>query len=155
MRNVSPSHRNHTGELWAWPSARTVVSQTTRSDSRRRWARALAGLDGSGTGPPGSEQRGPDPVLAEQVLVEEGQHRLVPDPDMRWGEDPVVLVGEVEKLGLDPAAGQVGPEPQGLADRHPVVALAVDDQHGRADPGQVAVGGVVPVALGHGLGGAE
>src|SRR5690348_4794451 len=87
----------------------------------------------------GSEEAGALPFVAEDVLGEEGEDGLVPDPRVAGGEDPVVLVGEVEELGLGAAPGQVPPQPQRLADRYPVVLVAVDDQHRRADTVDVPV----------------
>src|ERR1051326_2658931 len=79
------------------------------------------------------------PFLAEDVLGEEGEDGLVPDPRVAGGEDPVVLVGEVEELGLGAGPGQVPPQPQRLADRDAVVLVAVDDQHRGTDPVDVPV----------------
>src|SRR5690242_16558384 len=86
-----------------------------------------------------SAQAGALPFRAPDVLGQEGEDGLVPDPGVARGEDPVVLVREVEELGLGTVLGQVPPQPQRLADRHPVVLVAVDDQHRRADPGDLAV----------------
>src|SRR5690242_14077720 len=85
------------------------------------------------------EEAGALPWLAEDVLGQEGEDGLVPDPRVAGSQDPVVLVGEVEELGLGAVAVQVRPQPQRLADRHPVVLVPVDDQHRRADLGDVAV----------------
>src|SRR4051812_14679778 len=65
----------------------------------------------------GSEEARALPFLAEDVLSEEGEDGLVPDPRVAGGEDPVVLVREVEELGLGAVPGQVPPQPQRLADR--------------------------------------
>src|SRR5215470_843917 len=88
---------------------------------------------------PGSEELGALPVLAQDVLGQEGEDGLVPDLGVARGEDPVVLVREVEELGLGAVLGQVPPQPQRLAHRHPVVLVPVDDQHRRADLRDVAV----------------
>src|SRR5579872_7209536 len=58
------------------------------------------------------QQRRTLPFLAEDVLGEEGEDGLVPDPRVARGEDPVVLVREVQELGLHPVPGQVPPQPQ-------------------------------------------
>src|SRR6202167_3385576 len=80
-----------------------------------------------------SQQRRTLPGLVKYVLGEEREDGLVPDPGVARGQDPVVLVGEVKELGLHAVPGQVPPQPQRLADRHPVVLVAVDDEHRRAD----------------------
>src|SRR6516225_7774076 len=74
----------------------------------------------------GSEQARALPFLAQDVLGQEGEDGLVPDPGVPRAEDPVVLVREVEELGLGAVLGQVPPQPERLADRHPVVLVAVD-----------------------------
>src|SRR3712207_7453170 len=54
---------------------------------------------------------------SEDVLGQEGDHRLVPDGRVPRSEDPVVLVGEVEEARGDAALLQVVPEPERLPDR--------------------------------------
>src|SRR6202167_6630259 len=78
-----------------------------------------------------SQQRRTLPGPVEDVLGEEREDGLVPDPRVARGQDPVVLVGEVKELGLHAVPGQVPPQPQRLAYRHPVVLVAVDDEHPR------------------------
>src|SRR5581483_1196054 len=68
-----------------------------------------------------SQHRRPVPLLAQDVVVEPGEDRLVPDPGVLGLADPVVLVGEVQELGVDAAAHEVGPQPQALADGHAMV----------------------------------
>src|ERR1035438_4993937 len=80
-----------------------------------------------------SQQGGAFPGLIEDVLGQEGEDGLVPDARVARGQDPVVLVGEVEELRLRATAGQVPPEPQRLGDRYPVVLVPVNHQHRRAD----------------------
>src|SRR5690242_18206597 len=104
-----------------------------------RSARAIASPYGAPVRAMPLQEPGTLPFLAEDVLGEEGEDGLVPDPRVAGGEDPVVLVGEVEELGLGVVPGQVPPQPQRLADRHPVVLVAVDDQHWRADTVDVPV----------------
>src|SRR6266851_3901167 len=89
---------------------------------------------------PRSEEGGALPILAQQVLVEPGDYGLVPHPGVLGLEDPVVLVGEVEELGGDTVALEVGPEAKGLPDGHPVVQFPMDDEDRRRDPSNVAVG---------------
>ena len=81
-------------------------------------------------------------LLLEDVLGEERRHRAVPDRGVLRAEHPVVLVGEVEEPVRGASGvveGQLGPadkfppQPQALADRHPVVTVAVDHQHRGAD----------------------
>ena len=87
-----------------------------------------------------SEEGGALPILAQEVVVEPGDHSLVPHPGVLGLEDPVVLVGEVEELGGDTVALEVGPEAKGLPDGHPVVQFPMDDEDRRRDPSNVAVG---------------
>ena len=76
---------------------------------------------------------------AVHVLVEEREHRLVPDHGVLRLEHPVVLVGEVEepvrvvRRRRRMVLGELPPQPQPLADRHAVVLVAVDDEHRRED----------------------
>src|SRR3984885_4632687 len=79
------------------------------------------------------------PGLVEDVLGEEREDGLVPDPRVARSQDPVVLVREVKELGLSAVPGQVPPQPQRLAHRHPVVLVAMDDEHRRADLFEVQV----------------
>src|SRR5450755_2049813 len=95
-----------------------------------------------------SEQVRPPPWLAEDVLREEGQHGLVPDDYVPGRQDPVVLVREGEELGIRGPARQVGPEPQRLADRDPVILVPVDHQHRRPDGRDMQVRRILQVASG-------
>ncbi len=49
-------------------------------------------------------------LLSEDVLIEKGEHGRVPDARVLRLQDPVVLVGEVQKLRLDAVTLEVGPE---------------------------------------------
>src|SRR5689334_19854011 len=104
-----------------------------------RSARAMTPPYGAAADALSLQEAGALPFLAEDVLGEEGEDGLVPDSRVAGGEDPVVLVGKVEELGLGAGPGQVPPQPQRLAHRHPVVLVAVDDQHRGADPVDVPV----------------
>src|SRR6266496_3380888 len=152
-----------TSPTWATPATpatplRTCTSRCTPVAAPRSTptltssasaAEPAPARQGRGRGPTAaSQQARARPVLAENVLVEEGEHGLVPDPRIRRLQGPVVLVGEVEELRVHPAELEVRPQPQRLADRHAVVALAVDHQHGRADRVGEPVGGVLAVARG-------
>src|SRR6267378_468236 len=88
----------------------------------------------------GSEECWALPILPQQVLVEPGDHGWEPHPGVLRLEDPVVLVGEIEELGGDTVAPEVGPEAKGLPDGHPVVQLPVDDEDRGGDTRNVAVG---------------
>src|SRR5215218_7369917 len=92
-----------------------------------------------------SEELRPLPLLPEHVLVEEGEHRLVPDASVLRLQDPVVLVGEVQELAFDAVARHVRPQAQGLADRDAVVLLAVYHEQRCADIAHQAMrrGGLV------------
>src|SRR6266702_8891576 len=72
-----------------------------------------------------SQQLRPPPGLAEHVLREEGQHGLVPDPDVPGGQDPVVLVREVEEPDvLRPAGSEKSwPAADSSVRRSPVARL--------------------------------
>ena len=84
-------------------------------------------------GPVSLEQFWPLPFLAEHMLAEERQHSFIPDLDVTGLEHPVVLVREVQEPGLNRPEHQIPPQPQCLADRHPVVLITVNDQHRRDD----------------------
>src|SRR5690348_9516149 len=112
----------------SWPADRTSLSRSYRparpsnmaatSPGRlSSWARVIPpSLARPGRwlvpGRAGSQQAGPLPGLAEHVLGQEGQHGLVPDHGVAGVEDPVVLVREVQELGVLDTPGQVGPQPQ-------------------------------------------
>ncbi len=51
------------------------------------------------------------PLPSTRVVVDEAEHRLIPDPGVVGLGDPVVLVGEVQELGFHAVALQVGPKP--------------------------------------------
>src|SRR6266511_2602075 len=98
-RNVSPSHRNQTGEDCGWPSARTVVSQRICSERRRRSARAPAGESRSSTaGLPsrrGYSQPSPSaPGGTRRLQASKASRTVRPQPSS--GDLP--LVGELGDL---------------------------------------------------------
>src|SRR6266545_4446450 len=71
-------------------------------------------------GPLPSQQLGAFPLLRPYVVSEEGEHGLVPHHRVARRQDPVVLVREVQELGLHLIAVEVEPLPERVADRHPV-----------------------------------
>src|SRR5215831_2989633 len=72
---------------------RDISLPRTNSQRRRRQYHTGAGRASSQE----LHEFGPAPLGAQDVLVEEGQHRLVPDPGVARGEHPVVLVREVQE----------------------------------------------------------
>ena len=81
-----------------------------------------------------------DVAAIAEVLIEEGQHRFVPDARVLRLQDPVVLVREVEEPGGHPVAPEVRPQAERLADRDAEILFAVDHQHWRANRPDVLAG---------------
>src|SRR6202044_1564766 len=102
-----------------------------------------------------SEEAGAAPGLAQDMLGQEREDGLVPDGGVTGGEDPVVLIREVQELGFGAVLVQVPPQPERLADRDAEVLVAVDDQHRRRDAGHGPGRRILLVALRGDQGGAE